>query len=140
MRMSPFYRGLVGCVANPQTQCTDSRRDSSAPHAVSAFLLTDRWPGRKLRLHYQLALHSAVAEPATIATMEGVSPRRERHKLRYRWNSFFELEAVLIRTEDEARIGLLIRSIWTEINLEAVRPVERRNPQLHFLAPLYQDR
>ena len=94
----------------------------------------------KLWLPYELAFHPSVAESTAIAAMEGVSPRRARHKLHYRRNSFFELEAVLIRTEDEARIALLIRSIWVEINLEAVRPVESRNPQLHFGAPLYTNR
>lgn len=82
----------------------------------------------KLWLDYELAFHPSVAEPAAIAAMEGVSPRRARHKLHYCRNSFFELEAVLIRTEDEARIALLVRSIWVEIDLEAVRPVESRNP------------
>ena len=90
----------------------------------------------ELWLHYKLAFHPSVAEPAAIAAMEGVRSRRARHKLHYCRNSFFELEAVLIRTEDEARIALLIRSIWVEINLETVRPVESCNSQLHFGAPL----
>ena len=94
-------------------------------------------PRANLWLYDELAFHSAVAKPATIAAMEGVSSRRSRHKLHYRRNSFFELEAVLIRTEDEARIALLARSIRVEINLEAMRPVESRNPQLHVSAHLY---
>jgi len=81
----------------------------------------------KLWLHYELAFHPSVAEPAAIAAMEGVSPRRARHKLHYCRNSFFELDAVLIRVEDETRITLLVRSIRVEIDLEAVRPVESRN-------------
>jgi hypothetical protein len=93
----------------------------------------------QLWLHYELAFHSSVADPTTIAAMEGVSPWRARNKLHYCRNSFFELEAVLIRTEDEARIALLVRSIRVEINLEAVRPVEGRNPQLHFGTALYAD-
>ena len=94
----------------------------------------------KLWLHYELAFHASVAEPTTIAAMEGVSPWRARNKLHCCRNSFYELEAVLIRTEDEARIAILVRSVGVEIKLEAVRPVESRNPQLHFAAPLYPDR
>jgi len=94
----------------------------------------------KLWLHYELAFHPSVAEPTAIAAMEGVSPRRARHKLHHCRNSFFELEAVLIRTEDEARITLVVRSIWVEINLETVRPVQSRNSQLHFGALLDPDR
>jgi hypothetical protein len=89
----------------------------------------------KLWLHYELAFHPAVAEPATIAAMEGVSPRHARNKLHYGRNSFFELEAVFIRTEDEVWIAFLVRSIRVEIDLEAVRPVESGNPHLHQLYP-----
>ena len=93
----------------------------------------------ELWLYYELAFHPSVAEPTTIAAMEGVSPRCARDKLHYCRNCLFELEAVLIRIEDEARIALLVRSIRVEINLEAVRHVESGNPQLHFGAPLYPD-
>jgi hypothetical protein len=94
-------------------------------------------PSVRLWLYDQLAFHPAVAEPATSATMKGVSSWCTRHKLHYRRNSFFELEAVLIRTEDEAGIALLVRSIRVEIDFEAVLPVESRNSQLHVGAYLY---
>ncbi len=71
----------------------------------------------KLWFHYELAFHPSVAETTAIAAVEGVSPRRPCHKLHYCRNSFFELEAVLIRIEDETRIALLVRSIRIEINL-----------------------
>lgn len=90
--------------------------------------------GRKLRyliclwLDDELILHSAVADPATIAAVEGIGPGRAGQKFHYSRDSLFELEAVIIRTEDEARIALLVRTIRAEIDLKTVGPVERRDP------------
>ena len=94
----------------------------------------------RLWLYDKLAFHPAVADPATIATVEGVSPRRARHKFHHGRNSLFELEAVITRTEDEACIALFVRSIRAEIDLEAVGPVDSRDPELHFGAAFYADR
>ena len=69
-----------------------------------------------------------MADPATIAAVEGISPGRAGHKFHYSRDSLFELEAVIIRTEDEARIALLVRSIRVEIDPKTVGPVESRNP------------
>jgi hypothetical protein len=79
----------------------------------------------RLWLYDELALHSAVADPATIAAVEGVSPRRARHEFHNGQDSLFELEAVIIRAKDESRLALLFRSVRTEIDLEAVRLIER---------------
>jgi hypothetical protein len=77
----------------------------------------------RLRLYDELAFHSAVADPATIAAVEGVSARRAGHKFHYGRDSLFELEAIVIRTEDEAGIALVVRSIRAEIDLNR-GPVE----------------
>jgi hypothetical protein len=79
----------------------------------------------RLWLYDQLAFHSAVPDPATIAAVEGVGPRRARHKFHDSRNSFFELEAVFIRAEDKARLALLVRAVRAEIDLETVRLIER---------------
>ena len=84
---------------------------------------------RKLRFYDDLALHSAVADAATIAAVERIGSRCARHKFQHGCYSLFQLEAVIIvRTKNEAQIALLVRSIRAEINLESVRPVEGRDP------------
>ena len=83
----------------------------------------------KLRFYDDLALHSAVPDSATIAAVERVGSRCVRHKFQHGRYSLFQLEAVIIvRTKNEARIALLVRSIRAEIDLESVRPVEGRDP------------
>ncbi len=80
----------------------------------------------RLRFYDDLALHSAVADAATIAAVERIGSRCARHKFHYIRKSLFELEAVIIlRTENEARIVLFVRAIRAEIDLETVRLVER---------------
>ena len=94
----------------------------------------------KLRFYDDLALHSAVADSATIAAVERVGSRRAGHKFHHGRNSLFQLEAVIIvRTKNEAQIALLVRSIRAEIDLESVRPVEGRDPQLNFAAAFYAE-
>ena len=78
-----------------------------------------------LWLYDELAFHSAVPDAATIAAVEGVRPRGARHEFHNGRNSLFELKAVIIRAEGESRLALLVRSVRTEIDLEAVRLIER---------------
>jgi hypothetical protein len=80
-----------------------------------------------LWLYDELTFHSAVPDPTTIAAVEGVRPRRARHEFHNGRNSLFELEAVIIRAEDKARLALLVRSVGAEIDLETVRLIERRD-------------
>jgi hypothetical protein len=81
----------------------------------------------KLGFYDELAFHPAVADSATIATVEGIGPLCARRKFHYQRNSLFEPKAVIIRTEDEARIALVVRSIRAGIDLEAVRPIKGRD-------------
>src|SRR5438477_1388946 len=82
---------------------------------------------RRLWLYYELTFHPAVADTAAIAAVEGVSARCARHKFHDGSNSLFELEAVIVRIEDEARVAFLLRSIRAQIDLEAVGSVESRD-------------
>jgi hypothetical protein len=58
----------------------------------------------KLRFDYELALHPAVADSATVAAAERVGSRCTRHKSNYRRSSLLDLEAVFLGTEEEVGI------------------------------------
>jgi|SRR5271154_688192 len=92
-----------------------------------------------LRFDNELALHPAVADSATVAAMKRIGSRCARFKLHYRGSSLLDLEAVFLRTEDEARITFRVRPVGIEIDLKAVRLVERSDLQLHFGPKLYAD-
>src|SRR3984957_17148365 len=75
----------------------------------------------KLRFYDDLALHSAVADSATIAAVERVGSRCARHKFHHCRNSLFQLEAVIsVRTKNERYISLLVRSTRAEVSLGSV--------------------
>jgi hypothetical protein len=93
----------------------------------------------KLRFDDELALHPAVPDSATVAAVERVGAWRTRHKLHHRGSSLLDLEAVFLRTKDEARITFSVRSVRIEIDLEAVRLIERGDVQLHLGPPLHVD-
>jgi len=92
----------------------------------------------RLWFYNDLAFHSAVADAATIAAVERIGSWCARHKFHYSRKPLFELKAVIIvRTENEARIVLLVRAIRAEIDLETVRLVERGDSQLDFESAFY---
>jgi hypothetical protein len=91
----------------------------------------------KLPFDDKLALHTAMADPATVAAMERIRFWCTRHKLHCRWSARLDLEIVLARTEDESRITFCVRCVGIEIDLEAMRLIERRDSQLHCSPKLY---
>ena len=125
-------------VTSVQTQCS-----KSAEIPLLHVLLHNKKAAKhssKLRFDYDLALHPAVADSATVAAVERVGSRCARHKLDHRRSSLLDLEAVFVRTEEEARITFRVRSVGVQIDLEAVRLIERPDLQLYLGPQLYADR
>jgi hypothetical protein len=91
----------------------------------------------KLSFDDELALHTTMADPATVAAMERIRSWCTRHKLHCRWNARLDLETVFTRTEDESGITFRVRSVGVEIDLETMRLIERGDSQLHCSPKLY---
>jgi hypothetical protein len=123
----------AGGSAEDPTGFAKFKGDSSP---VPRFAYQSAW---KLRFDDELALHPAMAESATVAAVKRIRSRSVSHKFHYRWNPGLDPETVVCRSEDEAWIAFGFRSVGVEIDLEAVRLVERRDFQLHFGPRLYVD-
>lgn len=77
-----------------------------------------------LRFDDELTFHSSMAESATVAAVERVGSWSSRDKLHYGGNSFLQLEAVFVRTENKSGFTFGVRSVGVRIDLEAVGLIE----------------
>src|SRR6185312_9618659 len=85
----------------------------------------------ELWLNDDLSLHVSVPEAAMNAALERVGPWSSSHEFHYGRLVLFQLDALLLWSEDEPRFALVFGAIGIGINLDPVGPIRGGDLQTH---------